>query len=299
VIGLLRKIALAGIRVRRMSNFEYRMSRIAERRGLLGAAVIVAAAIRSSRILSAALFDIRHSTFDIPGCPVSPSGPRAHEGLPRRTRLAGLLGLSMMLSLTAQLLSVGSVDAAAYDSAAESVTISGKILDDGSKGLSGVQMEFSPGLPGGGGQTVVTGSDGTYSVKVRKGWTGRARPKAAVCTVYAPASRSYTSISADQSNQDYQSGYRMVVISGRVTDSLGKGIPGVTMSGLTAFTGTSYVTVTTGPDGSYRHTVMCGFSLPAVKPVKPNHVFSPVSRNYTTVTADMVNQDYQGSGQPR
>jgi hypothetical protein len=185
--------------------------------------------------------------------------------------------------------------AAAYDSAAESVAISGRVVDDGSTGVSGVLVELSPTGSGGGRQSAITGTDGTYSIKVQKGWTGRVRPKATACIIYSPESRSYTNVSADQSNQDYRTGYRTVVISGRVTDSSGNGIPGVTIGGLTAFTGTTYITVVTGPDGSYRHRVLCGFSHPEIKPAKPNHAFTPVSRNYSGVTADLVNQDYQGS----
>ena len=223
----------------------------------------------------------------------------AQGGLLRRSHQPGVLGLALTLSLAARLISACSPGAAADDSAASSVTVSGRIIDDSSRGLSGVQVELSPGMPGGGGQTVVTGADGSYSIKVPKGWTGRVRLKAAACTVYTPASRAYANISTDQMNQDYRSGYRTVVISGRVTDSSGEGIPGVTISGLTAFTGTSYVTVTTGPAGFYRHTVMCGFSHPEIKPVKPGHVFSPVSRVYSNVSADLVNQDYRASRQAR
>jgi hypothetical protein len=185
--------------------------------------------------------------------------------------------------------------AAAYDSAAESLVISGRVVDDGSTGVSGVLVELSPAVPGGGRQTAITGTDGTYSIKVQKGWTGRVRPKSTACIIYSPESRSYTNVSTGQSGQDYRTGYRTVVIAGRVTDASGKGIPGVTIGGLTAFTGTTYITVVTGPDGFYRHRVLCGFSHPEIKPAKPNHAFTPVSRNYSGVTADLVNQDYQGS----
>ncbi len=208
-----------------------------------------------------------------------------------------LSGLVLAVSLGMQLLFTGPRSAAACGPDPELVSVSGKITDDRARGLPGVQLELSPEVPEG--RTVVTGADGTYAIKVRKGWTGRVTPKATGCTIYTPASRAYTNVSADQSNQDYQSGYRTVVISGRVTDSSGKGIPGVTIRGLTVFTGTSYVTVTTGPDGCYRHVVMCGFSHPEVKPVKPGHDFSPVSRGYVHVTADMSNQDYRGVRQSR
>ncbi len=224
-------------------------------------------------------------------------GPRP-SALFRVQSNASLRLRAAALGLAAVLLCFESGRTAAYGSTAESATISGRIVDDGSQGVSGVLVELTPVPAGGGRQKVVTGTDGAYSIKVPKGWAGMVRPKAAVCAVYSPESKSYTNVTADRPSQDYQVSYRTVLISGRVTDSSGKGIPGVTIGGLAAFTGTTYVTVVTGPDGSYRHRVLCGFSHPEVKPAKPNCVFTPVSRSYSGVTADLVNQNYQGSRQP-
>ncbi len=158
-------------------------------------------------------------------------------------------------------------------------------------------LEYVPVLPDGDRQAA-TGADGTYSIKVPRGWTGRVRPKRIACAAFSPESRSYTKVVADRPGQDYHAAYRTVVISGRVTDASGTGMAGVTIGGLAAFTGTTYVTVVTGPDGFYRHRVLCGFSHPEVKPAKPNYAFVPVSRNYSGVTADLINQDYQAVRRP-
>lgn len=199
------------------------------------------------------------------------------------------------LGLACLLVCFETAGAAVDNSAAESVTISGRIVDDGARGVSGVLVEVIPAVPSGDRQTVTTGTDGAYSAKVREGWAGRVRPKPAACTFYSPESKSFANVGADQPNQNFQTGFKTVLISGRVTDSSGKGIPGVVIGGLTSFTGTTYVTVVTGPDGSYRQRVLCGFSHPGIKPEKPSHVFRPVSRSYSGVSTDLVNQDYQGS----
>jgi hypothetical protein len=224
---------------------------------------------------------------------------RGGSAAPRRTLEhcggARPFGLPTLLILAPLLMLIAIGGARAYDLLAESVTISGRVVDDGARGVSGVLVELIPAVPSGDRQTVTTGADGTYSAKVQKGWTGRVRPKPTACAVYSPESKSYANLGVDQPNQNYQAGFKTVVISGRVADSAGKGIPGVVIGGLTAFTGTTYVTVVTGPDGSYRQRVLCGFSHPEIKPVKPNHVFRPVSRSYSGVSTDLVNQDYQGS----
>ena len=202
------------------------------------------------------------------------------------------------LGLATLLICFVAVGAAADDSAAESVTISGRVVDDGSQGVSGIFVELVPAPAGGDRQTAMTGNEGAYSIKVPKGWTGRVRPRQNACAVYSPESRPYTKVTADQASQDYHAAYRTVVISGRVTDASGQGIPGVTIGGLSAFTGTTYVAVVTGTDGYYRHRVLCGFSHPEVKPAKPNYAFVPVSRVYSGVTADLANQDYQAIRRP-
>ncbi len=201
----------------------------------------------------------------------------------------------MISLILAALLLIPIGGAQAYTLPAESVTIAGRVVDDGFRGVSGVLVELTPAPESGGRQTAVTGTDGAYTVKVPKGWTGRVRPRQTACAAYSPESRSYTKVTGDQPSGDYQISYRTVLIAGRVTDSSGKGIPGVTIGGLAAFTGTTYVTVVTGPDGFYHHRVLCGFSHPEIKPAKPGYVFIPVSRSYSGVTADLASQDYQGS----
>ncbi|MFA5239603.1 MAG: hypothetical protein WC476_07860 [Phycisphaerae bacterium] len=75
-------------------------------------------------------------------------------------------------------------------------------------------------------------------------------------------------------------------VSGRVTED-GIGVAGVTMDGLGA---------TTDSDGFYSGMVFSGWSG-TVTPTKGSgncpYVFSPTSRNYSDLTADQENQDYE------
>ncbi len=65
------------------------------------------------------------------------------------------------------------------------------------------------------------------------------------------------------------------------------------MAGVTITFSDDGGAVTTGVDGSYSHSVMEGWSGTAT-PSKAGYAFTPSSRDYSTVTSDIPNQDYTG-----
>ena len=65
----------------------------------------------------------------------------------------------------------------------------------GNTGIAGVTMNGLPGNP-------VTDSDGYYIADVNSGWSGTVTPTKAGCT-FMPASRIYTTVVADQNDQNY------------------------------------------------------------------------------------------------
>lgn len=75
--------------------------------------------------------------------------------------------------------------------------ISGYVKDVKSQGIKGVQINFTPGI-----EPVITDDSGYYIQNVSQGWTGTAAP-AMPGYLFKPAVLSYTSVTGDQTNQDY------------------------------------------------------------------------------------------------
>jgi hypothetical protein len=147
-----------------------------------------------------------------------------------------------------------------------------QLIISGSTGLDGVTMSGLPGNP-------VTNGGGLYSVMVSSGWSGTVTPIKAGY-IFTPPSRSYATVTADQSGQNYTATQiPSITISGNAG-----GIDGVTMSGLPGNP------VTSG-GGFYSVEVLYGWSG-TVTPTLTGYIFTPPSRSYTNVTADRTDQDY-------
>lgn len=71
-----------------------------------------------------------------------------------------------------------------------------------------------------------------------------------------------------------------ITISGRITNSSGQGISGVSIGGTT-----------TNSTGNYSITVSAGYSG-TLTPILNAHAFSPTSRSYSSITTNQINQDY-------
>ncbi|MGV7223069.1 MAG: InlB B-repeat-containing protein [Nitrospinales bacterium] len=88
------------------------------------------------------------------------------------------------------LLSIGSTHGFAEN-------ISGHVYTSSGSGIDGVTITFSNGE-----ESTETNSSGYYKEKIKKGWSGTATPSK-VGYSFSPASRSYSKVTSDQSNQDY------------------------------------------------------------------------------------------------
>ena len=144
----------------------------------------------------------------------------------------------------------------------------------GSTGVPGVTMA---GLPGDGGQTVVTDQNGYYNATVKYGWAGVVKPVKEGYT-FVPADKSYPRVTADMANEDYAPTPITYSISGKVT-----GVEGVELRGLPG-------NPITGPDGSYSVTVEYGWNE-MVTPTKDGYTFTPFNKGYAPVKSNMV-QNY-------
>jgi len=143
----------------------------------------------------------------------------------------------------------------------------------GSAGVSGVTMKGLPGPP------VVTDQNGYYSVTVDYGWKGTVTP-ALEGYEFTPASKIYSKVTGDMSNDDYTPSEITYTISGKV------GMEGVEMNGLPD-------NPITGSDGTYSATVPHGWQGQGpVTPIKEGYEFKPSNREYPPVKSNQANHDY-------
>ena len=160
--------------------------------------------------------------------------------------------------------------------------ILGTVKTEGGIGLGGVTIMFSEEEG-----TATTDSDGGYSNQVSYGWSGTATPSK-TGHIFSPSSRTYTSVTSDQTNQDYTATV-VYTISGSMKTGGGVGIEGVEIT-FSAEQGTA----TTDSEGNYSHIVVEGWSGTAT-PSKTCYSFTPSSLPYTNVISDQPDQNYTGT----
>jgi len=145
----------------------------------------------------------------------------------------------------------------------------------GSTGVAGVTMA---GLPGEGGQTVVTDQNGYYNATVKYGWAGTVKPAKEGYT-FEPASKPYQRVTADMAAEDYVPTPITFTISGKVT-----GAEDVELVGLPG-------NPITGPDGSYSVSVPYGWAE-MIRPTKEGFTFTPSNKGYPPIKASKTNENY-------
>jgi type II secretory pathway component GspD/PulD (secretin) len=140
----------------------------------------------------------------------------------------------------------------------------------GTATMAGVEMKGFP-------NPVYTDQSGYYSATVNWGWSGTVTPLLNGYT-FKPASQSYSKVDSNRENQNYEATMKTFTISGST------GIDGVTLYGLPD-------NPVSGPGGSYSVTVDWNWSG-TVTPTKEGYEFTPENKPYTSVNADMLNQNY-------
>ena len=144
----------------------------------------------------------------------------------------------------------------------------GQVITVQISGTVGVATGVLEGLP----NNPVAGADGSYVANVPWGWTGTVTPVKEGYT-FKPASRPYSQVRANQTNQNYAPRVITFTISGSI------GIPGVEMQGLPD-------NPMSRSDGTYKATVPYGWSG-KVTPIKGGYTFDPPSKSYTDVTTNI------------
>ncbi len=177
----------------------------------------------------------------------------------------------------------GSEDAAKFTT---TPVISGRLCRSDGMGVRGVAVSASHG-----GQTDVTDADGFYEVRVPYGWSGLVRPQN-VNYAFVPGKRSYSGVTYDLADQDFNAAPEVVTISGCVRDPEGNGVAGVIVSaeGTGNSTGTN-ATGKTRDDGNYTLRLPFAWSG-TVTPAPTRHSFSPPSITCESLQTHLPGQDF-------
>jgi hypothetical protein len=146
----------------------------------------------------------------------------------------------------------------------------------GNAGTPGATLSYTGTTSG----SATADISGNYSFTVPSGWSGTVTPSK-IGFVFSPTQRTYTTVVASQTGQDYTATLTNYTISGNA------GTPGATLS----YTGTTSGSATANGSGNYSFTVPAGWSG-TVTPSKSGLIFSPTERTYTTVAANQTGQDY-------
>jgi hypothetical protein len=153
--------------------------------------------------------------------------------------------------------------------------ISGYVKTADGVGVSGVRVSGFL-------KVTETNADGLYYSHVPYGWSGTGTPSKEGYT-FAPVSRSYPFVTADQAAEDFEATQQYKVISGRVMLG-GNALAGVVLSGLPG-------NPETDETGRYSATLAYGWAG-TVTPIKAGYRFSPTKRSYTKLVIDCPNEDY-------
>lgn len=172
--------------------------------------------------------------------------------------------------------------------AALTYSISGQVKL-GTAGLSGVTLTLTSPVPAGfAPRRFTTTSNGNYSFSNLP--VGRAYKliPAKINYNFAPLSRSYSNLSANQSGQSFAATLKKYSIRGRVTGAgATSGLSGVTMT-LTspAPAGFAPRTTTTLGDGSYAFGSLPAARSYTIKPTMTGYTFNPASRSFPNLSAN-------------
>jgi len=161
-----------------------------------------------------------------------------------------------------------------YTASLNALAISGTVTAGGAA-LPGVVISGLPGTP-------TTNASGVYTATVDYGFSGTATPILAGYA-FTPSSRTYSSLAADQTGQDYAASTVSLSISGTITYN-SSGLQGVVLNGLPG-------NPSTNASGVYTATINSGFSG-TVTPTLTDYTFTPLSKTYTNVTSNQTGEDY-------
>ena len=168
---------------------------------------------------------------------------------------------------------------AAYD-------ISGYVNTSSSVGISGVSVA----LTGTSNRIYTTAADGYYSFNnLDNGGSYTITPTKTYYS-FSPVSISTNSLGGDLTEKNFTGTVELYDISGYISEDIGSTMNGVSVS----LTGSVSKSTTTSVTGFYQFLDIPKGSNCTVLPVKTDYTFTPSNKVYSTLSADQLNQNYQG-----
>jgi hypothetical protein len=157
-------------------------------------------------------------------------------------------------------------------------SVSGRVTE-GVAGLGGVTITVARSSDNSTVGTMVTASDGTYTVPgIPAGGNYTVTPSLALYT-FTPPSRTITNLVANQTNFDFAATKQRFAISGRIATSSNSPVSGVTVT----LSGDAAATTTTDSNGQYNFGNLEAGRNYTVTPAKPNFAFTPPARTFNNL----------------
>ncbi len=167
------------------------------------------------------------------------------------------------------------------------ITISGRVVNINNTGALGIVLSLSGFQTA----TAITNANGDYSFANLPAGADYSVTPALLYHSFTPVSQTYTNISTDQQNS-FSVALNKHKISGRVTNSTGAPVTGVTVA-LSGSLG-PITSIINAIDGSYSFDSLAAGNVYAVSVSKPDFVFNPASRTVgplnSNQTADFTTQ---------
>lgn len=158
-------------------------------------------------------------------------------------------------------------------------SISGRIKD-GANGLGGVNV----GLSGSSQATASTDSMGNYTFANLDAGRNYTVVPSKTHYVFTPTSQAFNNLSGNQT-ADFQGALRSYAVTGRVTDSAGQGVVGVTVT----MNGSQTNTVLTGSDGSYSFSATALGNYEFTPSIEQDwYTFSPLNQALNNLSSDQA-----------
>jgi predicted outer membrane repeat protein len=146
----------------------------------------------------------------------------------------------------------------------------------GNAGVPGAMLSYTDD----GSRTVIADGIGDYSIKVSNNWTGTVTPSKANYT-FDPASKTYTDVSSDLSNENYTATRDTLTISGNTG-----------MGSVLLYYSAPGEYVSSDEYGNYSLTVPTGWSGIVYPESISGYRFIPAIRSYNNLQASQANQDF-------
>ncbi len=163
--------------------------------------------------------------------------------------------------------------------------ISGRV-SDGVNPVQGAQLSFTHDPAA----NITTNANGEYACSITHGASTTISVSHPGYQSWTPATRSLTTVSADQQNQNFVGTPKEYTISGQITDAASaSSIEGATIH----FSHTS-ATTTTDASGKYSFKVLYGTTTTVSVTHPAYHGWSPANRPLSNIANDQNNQDFTG-----